>query len=344
MAYTKKKLKELNVIDDFLMNRLASDKEVGEEFCRVILSTLLQRKIGKVKVTVQKVLPPGDPTLKGVRLDVKVEEPLVREEDGIGEGTAMNIYDIEPHLVEGTDLPRHNRFYQALSDSSNLKSGETDYRHLPDLYILMILDKDPFGYDYMMYSIRHKCEEVDELDYEDGLRFYYFYTGGNNGGNEEIKTMLCYLRDSREEHATDAATKEIHRFTEKVKIHPEVRKSYMLWEEYEYLLMKKLRPEVKEEVREEVKKEVREEIEEEIKEEVREEIKEEVREEVKEEVKEEIKIEQKVESILELLEDYGEIPEDLKKRVVGEKNTEILRRWHKLAAKAKSMEEFEQIM
>ena len=163
MAYTKKKLKELNVIDDFLMNRLASDKEVGEEFCRVILSTLLQRKIGKVKVTVQKVLPPGDPTLKGVRLDVKVEEPLVREEDGIGEGTAMNIYDIEPHLVEGTDLPRHNRFYQALSDSSNLKSGETDYRHLPDLYILMILDKDPFGYDYMMYSIRHKCEEVDSV-------------------------------------------------------------------------------------------------------------------------------------------------------------------------------------
>ncbi len=188
----------------------------------------------------------------------------------------------------------------------------------------MILDKDPFGYDYMMYSIRHKCEEVDELDYEDGLRFYYFYTGGNKGGNEEIKTMLCYLRDSREENATDAATKEIHRFTEKVKIHPEVRKSYMLWEEYEYLLMKKLRPEVKEEVREEVKKEVREEIE--------------------EEVKEEIKIEQKAESILELLEDYGEIPEDLKKRVVGEKNIEILRRWHKLAAKAKSMEEFEQMM
>ena len=108
MAYTKKTLEELNVIDDFLMNSLASDKEVGEEFCRVVLSTLLQRKIGKVNVTIQKVIPPADPNLKGIRLDVKVEEPLAWEQDGEEkEVTAMNIYDIEPHLVRGTDLPRY---------------------------------------------------------------------------------------------------------------------------------------------------------------------------------------------------------------------------------------------
>ena len=142
MAYTKKPLEDLNVIDDFLMNRLASDQEVGEEFLERVPA------------------------------------------DDAGEGTAMKIYDIEPHLVEGTDLPRHNRFYQALSDSSNLKSGETDYKNLPNLYILMILNKDPFGYDYMMYSIRNKCEEVKEMEYEDVLRFYYFYTGGSKGGSD----------------------------------------------------------------------------------------------------------------------------------------------------------------
>ena len=81
MAYTKKPLEDLNVIDDFLMNRLASDKEVGETFCRVVLSTLLQREIGKVNVTVQKVLPPACPDLKGIRLDVKVEEPVERVHD-----------------------------------------------------------------------------------------------------------------------------------------------------------------------------------------------------------------------------------------------------------------------
>lgn len=294
MAYTKKPLEDLNVIDDFLMNRLASDKEVGETFCRVVLSTLLQREIGKVNVTVQKVLPPACPDLKGIRLDVKVEEPVERvHDDGIKDKAAMNIYDIEPHLVAGTNLPRHNRFYQALADSSNLKSGENDYRHLPDLYVLMILDKDPFGYDYMMYRIRNKCEEVDELDYEDGLRFYYFYTGGNKGGNDQIKTMLRYIRNSREENATDSATKKIHKLAEKVKIHPEVRKSYMLWEEYVYLLKKELRPEVKEEVREEVKAEITEEFREKVKTEIKEKIREEVKTEIKEEIREEVRKENK---------------------------------------------------
>ena len=36
MSSTKKKLEELNVIDDFLMNRLASDACIGEEFCRLL--------------------------------------------------------------------------------------------------------------------------------------------------------------------------------------------------------------------------------------------------------------------------------------------------------------------
>lgn len=153
----------------------------------------------------------------------------------------MNLYDIEPHLLKGTDLPRHNRFYQAMTDSSNLKSGENDFKNLPDLYIIMILDKDPFGYDYMMYRIRNKCEEVAELEYEDGLRFYYFYTGGHQGGNDAIKTMLRYIRDSRIENATDTATQEIHKYTEAVKIHPEVRKSYMFWEEYVEILKEELK-------------------------------------------------------------------------------------------------------
>ena len=74
MSSTKKKLEELNVIDDFLMNRLASDASIGEEFCRLLLSTLQQRKTGKVAVMVQKVIPPFSPERKGIRMDVRVEE------------------------------------------------------------------------------------------------------------------------------------------------------------------------------------------------------------------------------------------------------------------------------
>ena len=44
--------------------------------------------------------------------------------------------------------------------------------------------------------------------------------------------------------------------------------------------------------------------------------------------------------ILDLLEELGKIPEELRNKIMGEKDLETLKKWHKLAAKAESMEEF----
>lgn len=331
MSYTKRKLEELNVIDDFLMNSLAADAAVGEAFCKVLLSTLLQREIGKVQVTAQRVTPPMAPDLKGIRLDVRVEEWTGTKETD--KAASMNIYDIEPHLTAGTDLPRHNRFYQALTDSSNLKSGERDYARLPDLYILMILEKAPFGYDQMVYSICNTCREVKELIYQDGLYFYYFYTKGRKGGNEAIKTMLRYIGDSRQENATDAATRQVHQFTESVKLHPEVRKEYMYWEDY----LRCLKAELRDEIRAEIKDEVRDEV----KEEARNAVRDEIREEVRAKELATASVIGKAEAVAELLEDYGELPDKLREKIFSEKDLSVLRRWHKTAAKAASIAEFE---
>ena len=46
--------------------------------------------------------------------------------------------------------------------------------------------------------------------------------------------------------------------------------------------------------------------------------------------------------IIELLEDVGEVPDSLKGIIMEEKNPEVLKRWHKAAAKAQSIEEFEE--
>ena len=54
--------------------------------------------------------------------------------------------------------------------------------------------------------------------------------------------------------------------------------------------------------------------------------------------------ETKAEGILELLEDYGEICEELKIRIFEEKDIGTLKVWHKLAAKVNSIEEFKQAM
>lgn len=228
MSYTKKTLEELDVLDDFLMNAVTSHLEFREKFCKIVLSVLMQRKIKKMRIISQRMIPPLAPDFRGIRMDVEIEE------FGEGEDAPVSVYDMEPNLHKEVDLPRHNRFYQAKIDGRYLKSGDKDFGRLPNLYILTITNYDPFGYDYMMYRIRNHCEEVAELEYNDGLEFVYFYAGGKKGGNQSIKAMLTYLRESREENAVDEATREVHRIVEQVKSLTEVRQEYMTFDDYIY--------------------------------------------------------------------------------------------------------------
>ena len=48
----------------------------------------------------------------------------------------------------------------------------------------------------------------------------------------------------------------------------------------------------------------------------------------------------KAEDVLELLEDLGSVPEELREIIMQERSLDILKKWHKLAARAESMEEF----
>ena len=52
----------------------------------------------------------------------------------------------------------------------------------------------------------------------------------------------------------------------------------------------------------------------------------------------------KQEDILELLQEYGSVPEGLQEKIQGETDTEILRKWHKLAARVSDIEEFERLI
>lgn len=56
------------------------------------------------------------------------------------------------------------------------------------------------------------------------------------------------------------------------------------------------------------------------------------------------KAEGKAESILELLEEYGPVPEDLAVRIMGEKDLVILTKWHKISARCSSIEEFNELI
>ncbi len=67
-----------------------------------------------------------------------------------------------------------------------------------------------------------------------------------------------------------------------------------------------------------------------------------IREEGKEEGMIEGRLKEKAESILEFLEDCGEIPEQLRALIMEQTDLEILRKWLKLAARAETIEAFEE--
>ena len=52
------------------------------------------------------------------------------------------------------------------------------------------------------------------------------------------------------------------------------------------------------------------------------------------------KAEAVLEMLLELMNDLGEIPDELRNRITSEKDLETLKKWHRLAARSESLDEF----
>lgn len=240
---TIKNFDELNLIDNYLMNAMASNAEVGPKCLKKILSVLLQREIGEVKLIAEKIIPGSMPNLRGIRMDVEVTE--------ITNDSVTNIYDVEPHTYKDIQqLPKRNRFYQAKIDSKELKSGNNDFTSLPNLYVITITNFDVFGYGHVQYSISNKCDEVPELIYDDGVKFIYFNTSGSIGGTKEIKSMLEYIANSDEKHMVDDATNEIGEYVKYIKEAPEVRSGFMTYGEYFDILVEDIKKDAQREVEE----------------------------------------------------------------------------------------------
>ena len=100
--------------------------------------------------------------------------------------------------------------------------------------------------------------------------------------------MLRYLQHSTDDNACDESTKELHGYVSQVKVMPEVRQSYMRFEEIIYYERK----------------------------------------------------DEKIQNILELLEEYGEIPGSLISQLEETEDMDLLTSYHKLAAKVDSSDAF----
>lgn len=214
----KKKLEELNLLDDFLFNAMMTHPDTGEDFSRKILEVLFGRKFHELKISVQKPFGGLNTDLRGARLDVCIEE------DGSvnieGEDVAT-VYDVEPdknsQTVHVASFPKRARFYHAIVDSRSLKAGQ-DFGKLKKVYVIFICDYDPFGYDRVMYTIRNTCLEEPAMPYDDGAETRVLYTRGKKGEiSEELRQFLHYMENTDPGSAVNTNLQDIQQMVDRVK-------------------------------------------------------------------------------------------------------------------------------
>ena len=230
-----RRLEELNLLDDFLFQEMISQED-GEEFCRILLSTILGRPIRKVRITPQKNILGVNTDKHGIRMDAYIEDISETEadsSDGMADARiSSDIYDIEPNLkYEKLTLPRRMRYYHGLIDTQLLSAG-TEYDKLPNVVIIIILPYDPFGKNRMVYTIENGCREDRDISYDDGAKKIFLYTKGTEGNpSQALRDMLKYIEKTTDENVANKDIETIHRFVKKLKLSAEVGINYMKsWE------------------------------------------------------------------------------------------------------------------
>ncbi len=237
----------MNVLDDFLFGKMVTYPQIGERFCRMLISIILDVDLTKVKIVPQKFYYGADSDSHGARLDVYIEEEK--------QGLTGRLFDIEPDKNDKESLrkalPQRVRLYHVLMDQECLKAGQ-DYDTIRQVVVIMVTPYDPFGYDRMVYTIKNCCVELPDMPYEDGARTLFLYTRGKKGEPpQKLQELLRYMEESTEENACNGMLKDIHEMVEKVKSDKEVSIEYMKIFEREKMLYENGREEGKEEGKEE---------------------------------------------------------------------------------------------
>ena len=243
-----RKLEDLNLLDDFLFRQMLLQEDTGEEFCRILLRTILGKPIRNVHVVPQKDIPGIDTHRHGVRLDAYIKAVSDEPKPSPGSEAAFHmetldaeviptIYDIEPnHRYEKEPLPRRMRYYHGLIDTQLLAS-DMSYQALPEVVIITILPYDPFGKNRMVYTIQNQCIEETSLPYDDGAKKIFLYTRGTEGNpSQKLADMLKYIEETTAANITNQDIAAVESLVNKVKGRKEVSISYMKSWEWEQMI------------------------------------------------------------------------------------------------------------
>ena len=207
--------------------------------------------------------------------------------DFIAESEDGRIFDVEMQNRNEGNIPKRTRFYQALIDAPILKSGERGFDKMNPLYIIIICNYDPYGKKKYCYTFDNQCKEVPGLRLGDEVTKLLLSTKGEN--KEEVsKELVDFLHYVTESNENGLPDECDERLK---RLHESIREIKASADmEVEYMKM---------EERERI---------------------------IRDEGKQIGIINGKIESVLELLEDKGEVPEKVKAEIFAETDPEVLKK------------------
>ena len=243
----RRKLEELNLLDDFLFNAMLAYPDTGEAFIRKLLETLFDRKFPHLKIRAQESFAGVNTDLRGARLDVYIEEDGSVQING---EEIPAVYDVEPdHNHKAAEIkafPKRARFYHAMIDRRSLKAGE-HFGKMKKVYVIFICDYDPFGYDRALYTIKNRCLEEPTMPYEDDAETWVLYTRGKKGNiSESLRQLLSYMENTNQNNAINEDLRDIQQMVDQVKRDGEVSLRYMKWFEHDQMMYEQGRKEEQE--------------------------------------------------------------------------------------------------
>lgn len=215
------------------------------------------------------------------------------------------LYDVEMQKRNRGNIPKRTRFYQSMIDTPLLKGGEESFDNLNPSYIVVICDFDLYQEGKYRYTFTNQCKEVYGLELGDGSTKIILNTKGKNDDEVEksLVDFLHYIPDSTDRRISDSSDerlRRLHEIVESIRTNSEMEAAYMKAETREREIIADAKKEGYEEGHQEGR----------------------------------------IESIFELLEELGRIPEEIREQIQLEQDMQTLSKWHKIAARVESIEEF----
>ena len=212
-------------------------------------------------------------------------------------------YDIEMQVAE-QDLGKRVRYYHSQMDMDLLESGH-EYIELPHAYVIFICNFDPFDKKKYCYIFENRCIGDLSLNMGDESRSIFLSTEGEDSEeiSKELKAFLEFVKTDNSENnieTEDEYVKELQKSIRSVKEDRKLERGFMTWND----------------VRTEARKEGR------------------------AEGRAEGRTEGKKEAILSLLNEIGEVPEDIKKLVMSEVKESIINEMLKATFGVVSFEDY----